>query len=374
MSFKRGLWIVLVGTICLSANAHASTISLADYDSLLEQYVPSEFSWESSVPVASEIKDQGRTPYCGLYAMATFLELWGKGGRPSYANPAIDTSYIAVGYNRMVSGGSGGTSPIWLAATTQIFGAVPKGATLHTDAKIKWPLPKWHFLHWKLMDPRLTDPILKGKWSHPTTGEAKYSGRDYLTRVLRMDFTQMVMIHTTWEEKFAAVDNPSEATAPPEYRAKSVAATAEVMGKIGQKIGIPMGYVPLPALSVYRSVRRHLTSRRPAYLSLTVGLTKESFAKHVVVAKEHLVPKHGGKDWMHAVVAVAHCDTIETRDPICRQFAPYMQRAKIKECIAIQNSWGEKAHAHGYTCLDPVAFARSVKGALVLKTALPKRN
>src|SRR5690606_16390398 len=114
-----------IGMVLVAGQATAGTVSLEEIDGILNEFAPSTaFEWEASAPLASEIKDQGETPYCGLYAMASLLELWGKAGRPSSAFPAVDASYLAVGYNRMVSGGSGGTSPIWLQATTQIFGAV----------------------------------------------------------------------------------------------------------------------------------------------------------------------------------------------------------------------------------------------------------
>jgi hypothetical protein len=355
--------------VCLFArNARADVLNGFELFPIFDQSTSEGSAWEVSAPLAVEMKDQKRFPYCGLFAMATFLEIWGDATRTGYVFPPIDESYLSLGYNRVVGSPGRGTAPTWLGVSTAIFGAIPKGAKL--DGSATWPIPNWRKENMKLLPTSVTDPLLTGKY---TFGRQKiaFTGPSFLKEIVRIDLRNFIALHTDYEEKTKGQGSPDEEeTVDVKLRLGDIETTAKNMQLLAQKIGSEtrMGVVAPDVL--YKATVAQLSSRHPVYLSINAGLTKDRFRKYGVVADQHLVPIGQGFAGPHAVVAVAHCDKNNSVDRICRRFNRYLDQRAVKECIAIQNSWGPDANEQGFFCIAPDAWKRVAQAILLDKSLL----
>lgn len=321
--------------------------------------------WEISVPETKAIKDQGKFPYCGLYAMSSFLELWANGSKPTYSTPLVDPAFLGLGYNRLVGAANMGTHPIFLTVSTQLFGAVPIGSRFSGEQQ--WPLKGWEKTQMRLIDKEVTDPLLVGTYTNSIYGTTKFTAQQYFKKALYMDFSHMVGFVSNDDEKHKA-GKPSDEVH--HLRFKTYGETATVVAQVGQKMGLNTSMYEIKPGVLYTAVRKQLYKRRPVFLSINAGLVTDKFSKYRVIAGTDLVKRDTGHNYMHAVVALAHCDKYTSDDRVCRRFGPYMQKKGIKECVAIQNSWGPEVHDKGYFCLGPKAFVRVAKLGLLSAQAL----
>ncbi len=328
-------------------------------------------TWEASTPPAAEMKDQKRFPYCGLFAMATFLEIWGDTTR-AHVFPPIDESYLSLGYNRVVGSPKMGTSLTWLSLTTQIFGALPKGAKFRGTGSA-WPIENWRQENTRLISTKITDPLLTGKyvWGRNTQ---EFTGPQFLSDYLHIDMRNFYVLHTDFEEGVKGDTSPNEeqAVAAP-LRLGSLEATAKSMQAIALKMGGDTRMAVTKPEVLYKATKLQLYARRPVYMGINAGLTKDKFRKYGVLTSADLVPVGTGFNGAHAVVAVAHCDKTNSVDRICQRFGPYMKQRNVDECIAVQNSWGTAVNDKGFFCLAPDAWRR-VTQAVFIEKNLVKGN
>ena len=330
--------------------------------------------WEMSLPSAREIKDQQKYPYCGLYAMSTYLEVWARGGKPSFAFPSLDPAFLAMGYNRVASNGAAGTNPLWLSISTQLFGAIPANSKIADSGQNQaaWPLQDWREAHKSLMDTKALDSILTANYAYSGI-DRQFTGHEYLTDSIKVDFGQLITVHSNHQEKYK--DNDDEKDKPKvEFRAGDFSTTVEHMANLGEKAGIDTDALLGSPEDVYKTVVAELYNNRPVFLSFNVGVVKTKFREYRVVAESDLVPEGEGKAAGHALVAVAHCDKQVTRDRICSLFGPYMKVKKVEQCVVVQNSWGPEVNARGYVCIAPEAFYRMDKAAIVERSIIEGQN
>ncbi len=327
-------------------------------------------SWEASTPQAAEIKDQGKFPFCGLYAMATFLEIWGDASHTGYLFPPIDESYLALGYNRVVGSPGMGISPTWLGLTTQIFGAIPKAAKFSGKAD-QWPMKNWQTDNMALVDTKVSDPLLTGKfvWGKSTT---EFTGPTFLKDTVGIDMRNLYPLHTSHKETYLAETSPhKEEAAVAPFRLADAETTAKSMQKIALKMGTDTRMSSVDPDVLYKAAKLQLNARRPLLLTINAGLTQNRFHTYGVITDAQLMPLNKGRLGPHAVVAVAHCDKANSVDRICRRFNRYLEQKQISECIAVQNSWGPTVNERGYFCLAPDAWER-VAMALFIEKNLVK--
>lgn len=325
-------------------------------------------TWEVSTAVTVEMKDQGKFPYCGLYAMSSFLEIWGDTTHTGYVFPSIDESYISLGYDRVVGSPGGGTHPMWLHIATHIFGAVPKAARLKTAGT--WPVASWATDHLKLVDTKVADSVLTGKFTYGNSTK-EFTGRNFLTDVVRIDLTQFYGLFTNYKEKLQKPTSPNtEESVPSPLRMGTFQATANNMQMIAQKVGGDTRMASVAPDKLWAAAKLQLYSRRPVYLAINAGLTKDKFRKYGVITESSLVPEGQGLSGPHAVVAVAHCDKTNSVDRICQRFGPYMKQMQVDECIAVQNSWGTAVNDRGYFCVAPDAWKRVAQAVLIEKSLI----
>lgn len=334
---------------------------------------PLPLAWEISLPSPPEIKNQGRYPYCGLHSMASYLELWNKGPRPSHAYPALDESFLAMAYNRTVGSGSQGTHPLWLAASTQLYGVIPKGVV--SVENNEFPRPNWEREHLKLMDKDLLRRILRG--SYRDRSGRVYTGQSYGGRVVRMDFRQSITLHSNRSglnmrgEPIFCRPSQDRTEAPAAlYRHGDLRRTVFTQERLAERVGIDPQFLHVTPRTLYQAIGKQLYKRRPVYLGINVGLTRNGFAGYRLITRSDLVPEGQGNTWMHAVVAVAHCDNQNSRLALCRRFSRYLERKNTKSCIVIQNSWGKEVHQQGYVCLSSDAVMRLTRTAMVQRNLM----
>lgn len=327
-------------------------------------------TWEVSLPSAEEIKDQGKYPYCGIYAMSSYLELWAKGGRPSAAFPSVDPAFVAMGYNRLVANGDAGTNAFFLSVTTQMFGAIPAGSLPSDSSSKVWPLGDWRESHRAFMKVDALDLILKAKYAHRSASEP-FNGNEYLSNYTRINFRSLVHVFSNYQEKLKKDNDPGN-DMKPQWRDGDFAKAAVTMEALAKKLEMNTQFLQGPPSAVYKVAVAQLYRRRPVYLGFNVGLTMERFRNYRVIAGRDLVEPGEGKMASHAVVLVAHCDQKESNDHICKMFAPYMTQRKVTECVVVQNSWGADVHDKGYVCLSPEAFNRMGRSVVIEKAVFDR--
>jgi hypothetical protein len=347
--------------VSMSFSARADVLNGFELFPILETQ-----TWEASAPVAAEIKNQKRFPYCGLFAMSTFLEIWGDSTRTGYLFPPIDESYLSLAYNRVVGSPGMGTSPTWLSMTTQIFGAVPKGAKFEGSAA--WPIANWRKENMRLIPTNVSDPFLTGKYVFGRQRQ-EFTGQSFLHDVVRIDLRNFIALHTSFEEPTVGRTAPDDEEAVnPQLRLKDMETTAKNMQLLAQKMGTDTRMAVVPPEVLYKATVAQLSTRHPVYLAINAALTKDKFRTYGVITDAQLSPIGQGHDGPHAVVAVAHCDKNNSSDKICQRFNRYMATKAVTECIAVQNSWGADVHEKGYFCLAPDAWKRVAQAILLDKS------
>jgi hypothetical protein len=324
-------------------------------------------TWESSTPLPRDLKDQGKFPYCGIYALATFLEVWGSATHTGQAFPPIDEAFLSYGYNRVIGSPGIGTHPMWLSITTQIFGAIPKGSKyLGKDAA--WPRRNWEKENLELLPTSVTDPVLTGKYTYGRSN-TQFTGQTFLRDVVRIDLRNFYGLHTNFEEKYRSQVSPDEEESfEVPFRMGDIESTGQNMQLLAQKIGGDTRMAVVPPEVLYKAAKAQLYARRPVYLAINAGLTRDKFRKYGLIVGRHLYPENQGYLGPHAVVAVAHCDKTNSVDRICQRFNRYLELGHVDECIAVQNSWGPDVNHQGYFCLAPDAWRRVVTAILLDKS------
>ncbi len=368
VSARLRLFGALVLVSLFTVPARADILNGFELFPILDQ----QQTWEASTPIASEVKNQKRFPYCGLFAMATFLEIWGDATRTGYLFPPIDESYLSLAYNRVVGSPAMGTSPTWLTVTTAIFGAIPKGSKIEV-ANTQWPILNWRKENMKLVDTKVSDPMLTAKYVFGRQRQ-EFTGPSFLKEVVRIDMRNFIGIHTDYEEQTTRNAPPNdEEPVDVRLRLGDVESTAKNMQLLAQKMGTDtrMGVVKPDVL--YKATIAQLSSRHPVYLAINAALTKDKFHKYGVITDSDLSPVGQGANGPHAVVAVAHCDKNNSVDKICARFNRYMDQRAVSECIAVQNSWGPDSNEKGYFCLAPDAWKRVAQSILLDKTLIKQK-
>lgn len=358
----RSLFLVLV---TLTITARADVLNGYELFPIFNQPA----TWEASLSTGNQIKDQGKFPYCGLYAMSSFLELWGDNTHSGYLFPMVDESYLSLAYNRVVGSPGMGTHPMWLAVTTAIFGSVPKGARF--TGKGTWPMANWEKENLRLIDTKLADPLLTGKYA---AGSGTFTGAEFNAKSIHIDLRNFYGLHTNYKETTQRRNILDQEEAQSAFRVGDIQATAKNMQLLAQKIGTDTRMGVVAPEKLYQAAKVQLYGHRPVYLGINAGLTVDKFRKYGVITNKELLPVGQGFAGPHAVVAVAHCDNQNSVDRLCARFNPYMKQRAVSECVAIQNSWGTAVHEKGYFCLAPDAWKRVVQAVLVDKSFVKTTN
>lgn len=354
-----GHWVVW-GWICshlCSGLAIAAEIALTR---LLTLY-PTEIS----LPKSEEINRQGPHPYCSYYALSTFLELWKNGQDRKQRSVSLDPAFVAMAYNAHAGNGGEGVVTGWLLALTNHYGIVPKRAIPASPTKLPWPLPDWRQSHQELLPEENLKELLSAKFTHPTVANP-FSGREYLQDHIGVDFTKFALLITTHREPYLPWNEKS--TRRISYREGGLSEAAQRMQTFGSETRFELETAWENPKPLVGKVVDQLYQDHPALLNINTDITQKDFSSYSLIGDEDLVENGKGMLGQHMVVAVAHCDTVPTRDPICALFADELSMRGGSDCIAIQNSWGKSAHADGYACLSRSALYRILLSAVVLKT------
>jgi hypothetical protein len=318
-------------------------------------------SWETSLEPTEEIRDQGDTAYCLLYAMSSFLELWGDTEPGALRRlPSLSPAYLALAYNYEAGNGTLGTVPEWLRAIVEKHGVIPKSAE-PADEEVPWPVTDWQARHRHLIPMDFLKPVLEARYLSDSE-PLPFTGKEYLQRNVGTGLASLRFVQSSYSEgETLEDDEPSEV----EYRKGSQALASRHVDSIAREQGVDARVSSVAPDELYKRSKRQLYDGRPVLWSIDVGLTKARFRYYQVVGGGDLVEPGEGIPDYHSVVAVAHCDQWESDDPICARFTRRMASRGIDECIVIQNSWGESANARGYACLSRKALRRLLLDAFL---------
>jgi hypothetical protein len=337
--------------------------------SKLSEYVASQSSqsWESTLPLAQEIKAQGKYPYCTLFAASTYLELWGTSQR-AFQNPlpSLDPAYLAVSYNLAVGSGAHGTKPLWLLAVVQEYGIIPRSASIETSDNF-WPLGDWKEAHQSLMPASMANLILMSSFRSPDHGET-FSGKAYVENVVRFRLSELVPFRSVIEDDEnewfdAQTSEEEEVILHPTYRIPYAKLS------VGMKRALKQNQVPdwtyVEPQRMYHLAVQQLSEDSPVLVSVNARATRKRLRTYDVISPEDV--ETGRTTGRHTMVAVGHCDKTTTSDPLCERFGETMREERVKECIVLQNSWGENSNSGGYVCVSPIAWNTMIRDTYVWK-------
>lgn len=317
---------------------------------------------EISVPRAYEITDQEKYPYCALYAMSTFVELWDKAYRTEKL-PGVDSAFLAMAHNAEISSGMQGHDTFHVLYTVARWGAIPKGATTLTD-QAAWPLADWREAHKTLIPMETLRPILSESYVVPDVS-GRFTGKQYLKEKLNFDPSRFAVYKSSHTEERRASTEESE---PVHYRLGTEADADAAVKRRAEAIGLRNdGTTEDPDL-LYTLLVANLYQKRPALLSLYTSLTVERFWKYVVIGKSDLVAEGQGKNSSHIAAVVAHCHRTDSVQPVCKLFNAAMKQRNVADCVVLQNSWGGESHSAGYVCLSRRALQRMMKAVVLPKS------
>jgi hypothetical protein len=242
---------------------------------------------------------------------------------------------------------------------------VPEASSAVTPDGLRRLDNGWQEFHSALMDQAHIRELLRSSYRHPNV-KRDFHPLEYLA-YLKLDFTRFQMIANKDYDRFEKTSTESV----PEselFRDGTRAATRKRVHLEMKEQGIRHTSIEYPYETFYRSVRTQLYEGRPVLTVINTSLVrggKARFAEAHVIAAQALVPVGEGEKSLHALVAIGHCDTWETRDPLCRRFAALMREMGVRECIVLQNSWGRNNHSDGYFCLSEEAARRLLTHAWV---------
>lgn len=318
---------------------------------------------EVSLQPTQNISSQAQYPFCGIFAMSSFLELWG-GQRQGVRPVPVDPAYLAVGYNREVGSGSEGTRMKWLSYIVAKYGAIPQGARFAEKVEVAtWPLPNWRDNHNKLLEATAADEVLSRKYIHEEM-KAPFTGADYLEEEIRVDFRRFRTFWTNHRETYRKSD---EVEVPAVYRQAEKKSREESMDAALKKWGIDASEPEVSPGRLFDLTVAQLEEHHPVLVSLNPDLVLERFGSYRLIGEGDLSPTGKGLYSTHAVVAVGHCDDLKSKDPLCSRFTAAMAKQSIPECLVLQNSWGEHSHEKGYVCISRRAMARMFLRTSVLE-------
>ncbi len=322
-------------------------------------------AWDISLVSAEKIRDQGTYPYCGFYAMSSFLELWGKSGTP-HKIPALDPSYLAVAYNTEIGNGSGGSHTIDMIYLAQKYGIIPDEAPrVGADSKSPWPLNDWRELHKTLMPLEMAKAILSSEFIHPSVS-GQFTGKQYLEKQVGLDFRNLTGFASTYSEECHASTDTSDG--PELYRGKDYPTVVKELNIEKEKMGLATELIKEDPSLLYTLLVAHLYQKRPALLSFRTGYLKKGFTHHELVTAADLEEVGKARCGTHIGVAVGHCHKKNTASALCSPFQKQLQETKTSECVVFQNSWGVSSNHKGYACFSPGALNRALSGTVLLRS------
>lgn len=315
---------------------------------------------ETSLGRTREVLDQGNTYFCGLYAAAAFLELWGNSQLPGSApRPVLSAAFLGIGYNRLVGSGSNGVSTPWLLASIRRYGIIPRGSARASDGSF---LPAdWVKLHDGLIPGDRADELLTARYTSESESSA-FTGTSYYDARIGLDVSQLNFYYAPAQETFRKAPDDDEVYP---YRISDAVQRAASMRAELQRLGMATWWTETSADRLYRLVKAQLYAGRPVMVSIRAGIPAGGLRRHAVVGNSDLKEPGTATVGAHAVVAVGHCDKWDTRDDLCRVFAPAMKDKNVDECLVLQNSWGEDVNARGYFCVSRLASRRVLSQAAI---------
>ncbi len=333
----------------------------------------SQFAEDRVLRETRGVHDQTHYPFCGLFAMSSFLELWGKqsNDEPRMSSvPPIDPAYLAVAYNREVGSGSHGSRALWLNYVVSKYGAIPQGSRSFHENRVLWPVPAWRDKHMGLFDVDVADSILDEDFLHKSS-RSSFTGVSYLDNVIRINFHDFEPLRNTYSEKTKVV--PSQ-EAPAKLRMDSGADLEKAMESRLKDAGFSTTFAKTEPHLIYELILDQLDQSRPVQLALNPGLVRGAFRNYRLIGTEQLLPEGEGTDESHAMVAVGYCDGKIPRSQMCSQFDHLMQINDVNECVVIQNSWGSDANSKGYLCVSRLALGRMIQTTSILSGLVDDRN
>jgi len=314
------------------------------------------------------VNSQAQYPYCGLYAMASFLELWGNRNSTGEERlPSIEPAFLALAYNRIVGAGSGGTRQLWLAYVVSEYGALPSGAHPVHEDRLLWPTPQWQDRHKGLISPELADDALEAGFVHPSVAHS-FTGRNYLKDNIDVDFRSFAGFVSSHTEKYKP--SPPSTDPPTEIRAKSKSELTASMNVRLKGAGFPWENKEEKPERMYRLIKAQLEKNRPVIVAINPGVVRGHFADYRVIGPNQLLPVGEAVEEAHAMVGVGYCDGKGNRSDACAPFVEPMKANHITECLIVQNSWGDRANAKGYVCLSHDVMERVLQTASISRDVL----
>ncbi len=323
---------------------------------------------DAGLPPTRGISAQANYPFCGIYAMSSFLELWGNTSGNHYKIAPIDPGFIALAYNREVSSGSNGTKPLWLNYVVWKYGAVPQNSRAIHDNVVSWPITGWEEKHLGLFPAGFADAALAENFLNDTV-RGEFTGGTFLQHVVKIDLKAFDWLSSTHTEKLKEVVSSD---APPTLRAKNKEDLQESMTKRLQVSGLPISTMAKEPNEIYELIKSQLDSKRPLLLSINPGLVRGNFGSQRVIGTDQLLPEGEGLDEAHAMVVVGYCDGKGPHAEACVSFEDLMKHNSVQECLIVQNSWGEHSNAKGYLCISRKAMSRMMISTSILHDIVKK--
>lgn len=340
-----GRSLLVLGLLCsLGGNGQASEVP-----GVGENLLSGLIRFSIGLPRA-EVKNQGQFPYCGLFAVTSWLEIWREGeqvGTSVPVGPALDPAFLAVAYNYEFGAGVDGTNPLWLINSVQKWGVIPVGSVPVDRKAVTWPIANWAEVHKQLIDIDQARNTLEARYTHPSVSYP-FTGAEYLEKVVRINLRHSKMYWAPQREKYPkGFPQPQGKRTPMTFRYGTQDLTQAHALQLAGQLGMVSNWVVREGADIYESLVNQLYTYHPVLVSVNVGLAKEDLWRLRNLIPGSLVPENTGSLAMHSMVAVAHCD-LSDNEPVCERLRKVVEKTEDKEGIILHNSWGPKANDSGY--------------------------
>ncbi len=363
---QNRIGILIVLGFCLGANSPGRNPALATLP-----WIPSDLA----LPKSQQMELQGTYPFCSLYAMTTFLELYANSQQKSKRIvSSLDPSFLAASYNYEIGNLYGGVDILWVAAVTKLHGIIPKGSQRYRPTNnSKWPIPQWEQRLYTELAP--TPPLfslISGEFLHKDIPQP-FTASQFLSEEIGIDFR---VFHLMGPSPWTKPEEKYEDKIFYRIEGENYPKVKQRIGGLAESFGMTAVAEKLDGEKTREALQRQIESGIPVILVIdhnTVRMplagktTDWPFANYTLLTESHLDGSTSANPMIHAVVAVGICDDGERTEKICAPFKKQLREERIGRCTVLQNSWGDQVHWQGYSCVSDKALDRLIRAAYLMK-------